>query len=410
MGVVLDEQAYWEAEHHRAEKEEIKRQADALKRWARLVKGLQIRRRLQAQYQRADTGINLHRDNRDVDVKEKTTSKQQIVVEVSSADPGPGPVLQGSRGVATPEAGGWDSEVHHPRVASSRAAWLRRTDSVFSDFSQVHHDPDLFHAGGFIATADEIVQPFSLPRSQYLRSRDRAPSLPASDDDVEMVPDSEGVVDENPPAANGRSSTKTVEGGRGYEGEGDEGPWEPETTNEPMKTMTELAAEHAERQRQLGLGSTKGSKPSGRGVRSLRARRKAVDDESGDELEVDSDADLSEPSPSDYLSDSPVPNKKRKAVSSTAPSRAKTRSSSKPTPQHRKKRARSPDTDEGFNIEHDGSSRSMSASTGPRPIRKAAMRTAKRESRTIRVVSGSSATSTAVPASDRVLRSRKAKV
>ena len=299
------------------------------------------------------------------------------------------------------------------RWASFRAVRLHRTDSVFSDFSQVHHDPDLFHAGGFIATADEIVQPFSLPRSQYLRSRDRAASPPASGDDVEMVSDSEGVVDENPLAANGRDPTKAVEGGRGCEGEGegDEVPLGPETMNGPMKTMAELAAEHAERQRRLEVGSTRGSKISGRGVRSLRARRKAVDDENEDEPKIDEDVDLSEPSLSDYPSDSPAPNKKHKAASSTASSRTKIRySSSKSTPQHWKKRARSPDIDEGSDIEYEGSSRSVSTSTGPRPRRKTATRTAKPEPRTIRAVSGSRATSTAVLASDRVLRSRKGKV
>jgi hypothetical protein len=89
---------------------------------------------------------------------------------------------------------------------------------VFSGLSQTHHDPDLFHAGGFIATADEIVQPFNLPRSQYLRPKDRAPSPAASDDDVEMVPDSEGIMDEELSVTNGRDS-RNIEGGRGYDDE-----------------------------------------------------------------------------------------------------------------------------------------------------------------------------------------------
>lgn len=115
----MTEQAYWQAEHHRAEKEEIKRQADVLKRWTRLIKGLQIRRRLQAQYQRADAGTNLHVDTHDVNVKWKPTSKQQTIVEVSSVVPGPSSVLQGSCDAAPSEAGRSDTEVHHPRAAAS---------------------------------------------------------------------------------------------------------------------------------------------------------------------------------------------------------------------------------------------------------------------------------------------------
>jgi len=104
----LVDQAYWQAEHHRAEKEEIKRQTDVLKRWARLVKGLQIRRRLQAQYQRADTGTNI-----DGNVNGNPTKKQQIVVEVSNTDPEPGPVLQGPHDVTASEAVISDTEVSH---------------------------------------------------------------------------------------------------------------------------------------------------------------------------------------------------------------------------------------------------------------------------------------------------------
>ena len=254
------------------------------------------------------------------------------------------------------------------------------------------------------------MQPFSLPRFQYTRSRDRAPSPPASDGDVDMVPDSEGIVDDEPPAADGRDLTSAIEGRRGYEDEGDEIPSELETTNEPMKTMAELAAEHAERQHQLGLESQRVSKPSGRGARPSRARQKAADDENEDELDVDEGKDLSEPSLSGYLSNSPAPSKKHKATSSTAPSRTNARSSARLTPKPRKKRARSPDVDEGSDMEYDGSSRSNSASTRPRPKRKTTTTATKSAPRVIRAASGSSVTSTAVPASDRVLRSRKATV
>ena len=116
VDIPLAEQAYWKAEQDRAEKEEIKRQSDVLRRWTRLIKGLQIRRRLQAQYQRADAGTNLRGDDHDTNVK----GKQQIVVEVSSVDPEAGSVLQDSHDVATSKAGGSDTEIRHPPVGSSR--------------------------------------------------------------------------------------------------------------------------------------------------------------------------------------------------------------------------------------------------------------------------------------------------
>jgi len=372
-----------------------------LKRWARLVKGLQIRRRLQAQYQRPDAEANLHGDSRAANVGGKPTGTQQTVVQVSTADPEPGSALQGSHDVATSEIGGSDAEVRHPRVTLSLVVRSRQADLVFSGLSQVHHDPDLFHAGGFIATADEIVQPFSLPRSQYLRPKDRAPSPTMSDDDVEMVPDPEGFADEELPVTDGRDSAVNVEGGRGYDDKDDKVPSEPEMTDEPMKTMAELAAEHAERQRQLGLGSTRVSRLPSRGVRSLRARRKTADDESEDEH-------ISESSVSNYLSGSPAPGK-REAASSRTSSRKNPQSFAKPAPKPRNKRPRSSDVDEGSDDAHDGSSRSKLASTRPRKKRKTT-RAANATSRATRTISGSSATSIAVPASDRVLRSRKARV
>ena len=285
--------------------------------------------------------------------------------------------------------------------------WLHQTDTVFFGFQQVHHDPDLFHAGGFIATADEIVQPFSLPRSQYTRLMDRAPSPPASDDDVEMVPDLEGVMDEELSPTSGRDSTRVVEGGMGYENEGDEVRSGPETLDEPMKTMTELAAEHAERQRRLGPGSTRRTKSSGLGVRPSRSRQNAAIDGGKGKPGADEDEDLSEPSLSDYLSDSPAPSKKHKATSSMTPSRTNPQSS-KRTNKPRKKRARSPDVDEGSDMAHDRSFTPKSTAAGARLKRKAT--TAKPTPRASRTVSGSNATSIAVPASDRVLRSRKGKV
>jgi hypothetical protein len=47
MGLV---QAYWEAEQDAAEREREKKYERVMKRWVRLVQGLRIRQRLQAQY------------------------------------------------------------------------------------------------------------------------------------------------------------------------------------------------------------------------------------------------------------------------------------------------------------------------------------------------------------------------
>lgn len=58
-------QAYWEAEHHRAEKEEAKRKADVLKRWTRLVHGLRIRQRLMEQYKGQDDKQTHPQENED---------------------------------------------------------------------------------------------------------------------------------------------------------------------------------------------------------------------------------------------------------------------------------------------------------------------------------------------------------
>ena len=202
----------------------------------------------------------------------------------------------------------------------------------------------------------------------------------------------------------GDNPTKNIKGRTGHDSGGDKGQSESEMMNEPMKTMAELAAEHAERQRQLGLGSMKASKRSGRGIRSSHARRKAVDEPGPDE-----DEDASEPSLSDYRSDSPVPSEQR-AVPSRVSRRKNPPPTAKTAPKPRNKRARSSGVDEGSDNEYGGSSRSMSASAGSRPRRKAATRATKATSRSIRTVSGPSSTSIAVPASDRVLRSRKARV
>lgn len=43
-------QAYWESAAAAGEKEKVKKEAKALKRWAKLINGLRVRARLQAEY------------------------------------------------------------------------------------------------------------------------------------------------------------------------------------------------------------------------------------------------------------------------------------------------------------------------------------------------------------------------
>jgi len=67
---------------------------EVLKRWTRLVKGLQIRRRLQAQYPAGtDTGTHLL-DGRDVNVEGKSTSEPRIRRRSIDTVPESGSVLQ----------------------------------------------------------------------------------------------------------------------------------------------------------------------------------------------------------------------------------------------------------------------------------------------------------------------------
>ena len=220
---------------------------------------------------------------------------------------------------------------------------------------------------------------------------------------MEIVPDSEGVVEL--PALNKRDPAGAIENGGGHEDGIITIHSETEVTNEPMKTMAELAAEHAERERYFEQGSSGRSKPSRRTVRALRARGKPAGDESDDEPDIDEDEDLLEPPLTDDPSD-PSPHRRRGVASS----KTNARSSSKSTPKGRNKRLRSPDIDEGSNIEHDGLSKSKATAAGRRPRRTTA-RTGKREPRTSRTVSGSkNVTSVVVPVSDRVLRSRKVRV
>jgi len=174
-------------------------------------------------------------DGRDVNVEGKSTSEPRIVVEASSTS---------SRNLVLCSQDAVMSESW--RVGDS-GMFLRSVCRVKltppPNPLQGHHDPNLFAREGSspLRTRSYNLRPtIPIPTNQ-----DRAPPPPANDDEVEMVPDWKNI-DEKPRRWPGRSSTNH----RGWKGSGDDTdkvPSEPETTNEPMKTMAELAAEHAER-------------------------------------------------------------------------------------------------------------------------------------------------------------------
>ncbi|KAI0345889.1 Rad4-domain-containing protein [Trametopsis cervina] len=99
-------EAFWAAEQEAEEKRRTKRQEQVIKRWQRLVQGLRIRQRLQAQYSGPDR---------------QQQHEQDITIEV-------------------------EQEVHQ--------------------------------AGGFLNTADDVVQPYTLPRN--LHDVPRSPGAPAA--------------------------------------------------------------------------------------------------------------------------------------------------------------------------------------------------------------------------------------
>ncbi|TFY83199.1 hypothetical protein EWM64_g818 [Hericium alpestre] len=100
-------EAYWEAEHLAREKEEAKRKQAVTKRWIRLVHGLRLRKRLQEQY--ADEGQGLSGASHQKDSKKATDAADQL-----------------------PE----DEDAH-------------------------------IQTGGFLTGADDVVQPYSLPKTQH---------------------------------------------------------------------------------------------------------------------------------------------------------------------------------------------------------------------------------------------------
>ncbi|KAG6919262.1 hypothetical protein DXG01_008058 [Tephrocybe rancida] len=108
-------EAYWEAEQDAEKKARIKREERVLKQWTRLVQGLRIRQRLQAQYAtKPDAEAHSHEDGTYME-SEPGTSKDIIIT------------------------------MSHPGVGAG---------------------------GGFLVGADDVVQPFHLPKFKYRPSGD----------------------------------------------------------------------------------------------------------------------------------------------------------------------------------------------------------------------------------------------
>ncbi|KAA1469725.1 Rad4-domain-containing protein [Dentipellis sp. KUC8613] len=109
-------EAYWEAEHDAAQKEQAKRQQNAIKRWTRLVQGLRIRQRLQEQY--ASSGQPSHAAGKEADANSSQPDERRLIVAMQ----------------------------------------------------------DVPQPGGFLTGADDVVQPYSLPRYQHVAFESPQPS------------------------------------------------------------------------------------------------------------------------------------------------------------------------------------------------------------------------------------------
>lgn len=101
-------QAYWEAEHDAEEKRRAKREDQAIKRWKRLIHGLRIRQRLQEQY---------------ADAEQRGSSPIGAADEVGS------------------------------KVSVECAVFL------------IARVQEVQQEGGFLTGADDVVQPYTLPRN-----------------------------------------------------------------------------------------------------------------------------------------------------------------------------------------------------------------------------------------------------
>ncbi|KAG6885649.1 hypothetical protein C0993_011783 [Termitomyces sp. T159_Od127] len=109
-------EAYWEAEQDAEEKNRIKREERVVKQWTRLIQGLRVRQRLREQYAtkpQEETHTQDPDNNRsmDIDGKQGTPKSEDIVVTMSHPSVGPG--------------------------------------------------------GGFLVGADDVVQPFHLPKPKF---------------------------------------------------------------------------------------------------------------------------------------------------------------------------------------------------------------------------------------------------
>ncbi|KAG5638732.1 hypothetical protein H0H81_010542 [Sphagnurus paluster] len=152
-GIVIAEEneavllgAYWDAEQKAEEKARAKREERVIKQWSRLVHGLRIRQRLQAQYATKD---------------------------------------------------------HHPLEESSATAKGAQIQAQEENVVTMSH-PGVGAGGGFLVGADDVVEPFHLPKLKYQPSQPVAGpstlhnhSSPLSRPSLELSPQLEAPIELN---------------------------------------------------------------------------------------------------------------------------------------------------------------------------------------------------------------------
>ncbi|KAF8073973.1 hypothetical protein FPV67DRAFT_1606155 [Lyophyllum atratum] len=126
-------EAYWEAEQNAQEKARVKREERVIKQWTRLVHGLRIRQRLQAQYATKPDG---EQPSQDVHLK---TSHDTEDAQLGTSD------------------------VCLFSLCFYRF-FLRYADE---DIVVTMSHPGVGAGGGFLVGADDVVQPFHLPKYKY---------------------------------------------------------------------------------------------------------------------------------------------------------------------------------------------------------------------------------------------------
>lgn len=131
--------AYWEHQKIEDEKARRKKEEKALQLWTKLVHGLRIRQRLQAEY--ADR----------IPAKKKQTRK---VVSASSRTGNAARSQRSSLGVT-------DGAGESQRMESDESQMDEHDDDIIEEAGEHENDPG---PGGFLVDADDVVQAFNLPK------------------------------------------------------------------------------------------------------------------------------------------------------------------------------------------------------------------------------------------------------